>query len=90
MTSLFPPSESLVSDIPSGDGNIEKLFLRCSKEQGVSGSMTRGCIQRETRGMGTYTGAGAITLSIKLTPKSSFPPKLHRERGGVGKDSPIG
>jgi hypothetical protein len=26
MTSLFPPRESLVSDIPAGDGNIEKLF----------------------------------------------------------------
>jgi hypothetical protein len=26
---LFPPRESLVSDIPAGDGNIEKLFLRC-------------------------------------------------------------
>jgi hypothetical protein len=23
---LFPPGESLVSDIPAGDGNIEKLF----------------------------------------------------------------
>jgi hypothetical protein len=30
MTSLFLPRESLVSDIPAGDGNIEKLFLRCS------------------------------------------------------------
>ncbi len=29
MTSLFPPRESLVSDIPARDGNIEKLFLRC-------------------------------------------------------------
>jgi hypothetical protein len=27
---LFPPRESLVSDIPAVDGNIEKLFLRCS------------------------------------------------------------
>ncbi len=26
LTSLFPPRESLVSDIPAGDGNIEKLF----------------------------------------------------------------
>jgi hypothetical protein len=23
---LFPPRESLVSDIPAGDGNIKKLF----------------------------------------------------------------
>ncbi len=27
---LFLSRESLVSDIPAGDGNIEKLFLRCS------------------------------------------------------------
>jgi hypothetical protein len=26
MTSLFPLREILVSDIPAGDGNIEKLF----------------------------------------------------------------
>jgi hypothetical protein len=32
MTLLFPPRESLVSDIPAGDGNIEKLFYGiCSK-----------------------------------------------------------
>jgi hypothetical protein len=29
MTSLFAPRESLVSDIPARDGNIEKLFLQC-------------------------------------------------------------
>ncbi len=27
---LFPPWECLVSDIPAADGNVEKLFLRCS------------------------------------------------------------
>jgi hypothetical protein len=27
---LFPPRESLVSDIPAGDRNIKKLFLRCT------------------------------------------------------------
>jgi hypothetical protein len=27
---LFPPKESLVSDIPAGDMNIEKLFLWCT------------------------------------------------------------
>jgi hypothetical protein len=27
---VFLPRERLVSDIPSGVGNIEKLFLRCS------------------------------------------------------------
>jgi hypothetical protein len=35
---IFPPRESLVSDIPAGDGNIEKLFLPCNtccKEQGI-------------------------------------------------------
>jgi hypothetical protein len=29
-TSLFPPRKSWVSDIPAGDGNIDKLFLRCT------------------------------------------------------------
>ncbi len=33
MTSLFPPRESLVSDIPAGDGNIEKIFLRCTLDK---------------------------------------------------------
>jgi hypothetical protein len=27
---LFPPRKRLVSDIPAGDGNIEKLFLQCT------------------------------------------------------------
>jgi len=31
MTSLFPPREILVSDIPAGDGNIETLFLWCGQ-----------------------------------------------------------
>ncbi len=26
---LFPPRESLVSDLPAGNGNFEKLFLQC-------------------------------------------------------------
>ncbi len=30
MMSLFPPRDSLVSDIPAEDENIEKLFLRCN------------------------------------------------------------
>ncbi len=30
MTSLFPPRESLTSGILAGDGNIKKLFLRCT------------------------------------------------------------
>jgi hypothetical protein len=29
---LFPPRESLVSDIPAGEGKIVKLFLRCVKK----------------------------------------------------------
>ncbi len=33
MTSLFPLRESLLSDIPGGDGNIEKFFLRCRAGQ---------------------------------------------------------
>jgi hypothetical protein len=26
---IVPPRESLVSDIPAGEGNLEKLFLWC-------------------------------------------------------------
>jgi hypothetical protein len=29
---FFPPRESLVSDIPAGDGNVANLFLRCREE----------------------------------------------------------
>jgi hypothetical protein len=32
---LFPPRKSLVSDIPAGDGNIEKLFLGCDVQKGM-------------------------------------------------------
>ncbi len=32
MTSLFPPRESLISNIPAGDGNIENLSLRCRSQ----------------------------------------------------------
>jgi len=32
---LFPPRESLASDIPDGDGNIKKFFLQCSFFHGL-------------------------------------------------------
>jgi hypothetical protein len=33
---LFPPRESLVSDIPAGDGNIKKLFYSvCMCKYGI-------------------------------------------------------
>jgi len=35
MTSLFPRRESLVSDIPAGGGNIEKLFYGARLLQGA-------------------------------------------------------
>ncbi len=38
MTSLFPPRKSLVSDILAGDGNIEKLFLRCASQKCAEGT----------------------------------------------------
>jgi hypothetical protein len=37
MTSFFPPRESLVSDIPAGDGNIEKFFTVCTRLVFISG-----------------------------------------------------
>jgi hypothetical protein len=36
---LFPPKESLVSDIPSGEGNIEKLFYGVWAEIRVQNSV---------------------------------------------------
>ncbi len=44
---LFLHRESLVSDIPAGDGNIEKLFLQCmSLERRLwmtEGNLKEGC-----------------------------------------------
>ena len=50
-TSLFPPRESLVSDIPAGDGNVANLFLQCthSKEK-ASRSRVRRSAYTEHRG----------------------------------------
>jgi hypothetical protein len=45
---LFPPMESFVSDIPAGDGNIEKLFLRCGERQSVKRSKTEKVKERNT------------------------------------------
>ncbi len=44
---LFPPRESLVSDIPAGDGNIEKLFLQCAVWFGLWGTMSYLCSQEK-------------------------------------------
>jgi hypothetical protein len=41
MYTLFPPRESLVSDIPAGDGNIEKLFLQCEDSRIVLWSIRK-------------------------------------------------
>jgi hypothetical protein len=30
---VFPPRESLASDIPAGEGNIEQLFFRCGHQK---------------------------------------------------------
>ncbi len=52
---------------------------------------SRGCIQRETWDMGPSAGADCnLTLSHSRLRSRSFPPQLHRKRGGVGKVSPIG
>jgi hypothetical protein len=36
MTSLFPARESLVSDIPAGDGKIEKFFYVAAQHPPLS------------------------------------------------------
>ncbi len=37
---LFPPWQSLVSDIPAGDGNVAYLFLRCMRGINVLSAYT--------------------------------------------------
>jgi hypothetical protein len=39
---LFPPKGSLVSDIPSGEGNIEKLFYGVVRRKVSDGDKGRG------------------------------------------------
>jgi hypothetical protein len=46
MTSLFPPRESLVSDIPAGDGKTEKLFLRCPGVVDLGGKWKKSSIRK--------------------------------------------
>ncbi len=55
---LFLPRENLVSDIPAGDGNIEKLFLRFSDSiGGDSAGINRG-------GIATVKGATETVARI--------------------------
>ncbi len=60
---LFPPRESLVSDIPAGDGNIEKLFLQCTVLQKVA----LDCLSYHA----TANDEDAIWLSKEIIPKVS-------------------
>jgi hypothetical protein len=63
MTSLFLIRESLVSDIPAGDGNIEKLFLQCTVLQKVA----LDCLSYHA----TANDEDAIWLSKEIIPKVS-------------------
>jgi hypothetical protein len=52
---LFLPRESLVSDIPAGDGNIEKLILQCTggeRERGGGGGPEKSRKARELLRLG--------------------------------------
>jgi hypothetical protein len=63
MTSLFLIRESLVSDIPAGNGNIEKLFLQCTILQKVA----LDCLSYHA----TANDEDAIWLSKEIIPKVS-------------------
>jgi hypothetical protein len=63
MTSLVLIRESLVSDIPAGDGNIEKIFLKCTVLQKVA----LDCLSYHA----TANDEDAIWLSKEIIPKVS-------------------
>jgi hypothetical protein len=54
---LFLPRESLVSDIPAGDGKIEKLFLRCAMAWDIIFFSLAGPV-------GDYTGAHTVIFRL--------------------------
>jgi hypothetical protein len=58
VTSLFPPGESLVSDIPAEDWNIIKFFYSVSSTNLASTATHKA-------GMSTQTSAGTLAISNK-------------------------
>jgi hypothetical protein len=50
MTSLFLPRESLISDIPAGDGTIEKLFYGVGAACFVKLTLYLCCLQESGEG----------------------------------------
>jgi hypothetical protein len=53
---LFPPRESLVSNIPAGDDNIKKLFLPCISSTVITSAMyaAHGEVIMELKREGAY------------------------------------
>jgi len=74
---LFPARESLVSDIPAGDGNIAKLFLQCG-----GGALGRnGDISRISRAVKSWhdlyegnSGESALLTAfhVRQSPQSNY------------------
>jgi hypothetical protein len=65
---LFPPRETLVSDIPAGDGNIEKLFLQCGwlvADKAIQGIVTRKQLPHTRSSVGSHC-YGKVFISCFL------------------------
>ncbi len=75
MTSLFLIREGLVSDIPAGDGNIEKPFLQCIVLQKVA----LDCLSYHA----TANDEDAIWLSKEIIPKVSSNHEANIPSGGT-------
>jgi hypothetical protein len=74
---LFPPRDSLVSNIPAGDGNIEKLCLRCNLAKAGNNSKVGGwrkcgyaepCMLRRGRSLLLYSTEAERRLLGRLEP----------------------
>ena len=78
---LFPPRESLVSDILTGDGNIEKLFLCYIFENDLLHQLvqvvladvfiSRNMLRRAGHGWYLSLGAGFFSLGFIVATTSS-------------------
>ena len=73
MIKLFPPRESLVSDVPAGDGNVAKLFLQCSVMD----------LNRSHGPVGETSPAGRLSQTVS-DPASSTLSSIRGGRGGGG------
>ncbi len=70
----LPPIQSLVSDILAGDGNIEKLFLRCSTSIAANMSESPNSMKKLPRAASEAASMGrlrVVTVSVSGPADSS-------------------